>query len=65
MQRTFRRSVDSLGGVFNFIDECAAGQGFPAPVLFAVKFAVEELFTNMVKYSVSDTQSDIAIDSSR
>ena len=27
----------------------------------AVKFVVEELFTNMVKYSVSDTRADIAV----
>jgi anti-sigma regulatory factor (Ser/Thr protein kinase) len=51
-----------LGEIFEFADEYSIAHGIAQPVLFSLKFVIEELFTNMVKYSVSDTGSDIAID---
>ena len=62
MQRHFSRSIQALGEIFEFADEYSIAHGIGQPVLFSLKFVIEELFTNMVKYSVSDTGSDIAID---
>jgi serine/threonine-protein kinase RsbW len=61
MQRQFRRETKSLGEIFDFIDQFSASQPISDSVLFSVKFVIEEVFTNMVKYSISDTQSDIMI----
>ena len=49
--RTFGRSFDALPAIFAFIREEFARQGIDASLLPTVDFAVEELFTNMVKYS--------------
>ena len=50
MERMFRRALASLDEVFNFMDEAlAACESDPASA-YAVNFAVEEFFTNMVKY---------------
>ncbi len=62
MERRFSRSIHALGEIFEFADEYSIAHGIRPPVLFAMKFVIEELFTNMVKYSVSDTGSDIGID---
>lgn len=62
MERYFKRNIQTLGDIFDFVDECAGALALPPSLLFSLKFVIEELFTNMVKYSVSDTRSDIAID---
>lgn len=62
MQKTFERRIQALGEIFDFLDDYAAANGIPPPAAFSLKFVIEELFTNMVKYSVSDTGSGIAID---
>jgi serine/threonine-protein kinase RsbW len=49
-QRSFRRSFDSLSDIFAFTAAEFAAQGIDAALLPTVDFAVEELFTNMVKY---------------
>jgi anti-sigma regulatory factor (Ser/Thr protein kinase) len=65
MERHFPRAVTALGDIFDHIDAFAAQNAVPNGVLYAVKFVVEELFTNMVKYSPSDTSSDIGLDLER
>lgn len=59
-KRSFRRSVDALGDIFDFADEFVAREELDAKAEFAIKFVVEELFTNMVKYNV-DGSNDIEI----
>ena len=49
--RTFQRNIGALEAVFAFTAEAFARQGIDPGVLQTVDFAVEELFTNMVKYS--------------
>ena len=61
MQKKFRREIQSLEKVFDFIDQYFAENPIQEPVLFSVKFVIEEVFTNMVKYNISDSNSDIAI----
>jgi sigma-B regulation protein RsbU (phosphoserine phosphatase) len=60
--RAFRRSVDSLQDIFDFTSDVFARQQIDASLLQTVDFTVEELFTNMVKYSkMSDAAVDLAL----
>lgn len=59
--RAFQRSFDSLPGIVAFTREAFAGEGIDAGLLPAVDFALEELFTNMVKYGVSDADVQVEI----
>jgi serine/threonine-protein kinase RsbW/sigma-B regulation protein RsbU (phosphoserine phosphatase) len=61
MQKKFKREISSLEQVFDFIDQYFSGNAVGQSVLFSVKFVIEELFTNMVKYNISDLQSDILL----
>ena len=58
--RTFGRSFDALPAIFAFIREEVARQGLDASLLPTVDFAVEELFTNMVKYA-EGTEAEVRI----
>jgi serine/threonine-protein kinase RsbW len=49
--RTFERTVASLEEIFEFIGQFFADASIPERHLFPVQFAVEELFTNQVKYA--------------
>ncbi len=49
--RSFRRSFGSLQDIFAYTSEFFAGQQVDAGLLPTVDLTVEELFTNMVKYS--------------
>jgi len=51
MQRRFHRRFDVLDDVFAFIDSFFVEHSISDELRFPVHFAVEELFTNMVKYS--------------
>ena len=50
MERTFQRSFDSLNGIFAYLENFFSREGIGADHQYAVRLAVEELFTNMVKY---------------
>jgi serine/threonine-protein kinase RsbW len=53
MQRSFKREIRSLNEIFSFLDGLMEShQTDPAPA-YVIRFAVEELFTNMVKYNRS------------
>jgi serine/threonine-protein kinase RsbW len=56
--RLFERSFDSLPAIFAFTAEVFARRHLDRRVLPSVDLAVEELFTNMVKYS---TMSNAAV----
>ena len=51
--RSFRRSFGSLAEIFAFTADFFSRHGVDAGLLPTVDFALEELFTNMVKYSPS------------
>ena len=59
--RSFRRSVEALHEIFAFSAQTFATQGIDAGLLPAVDFVLEELFTNMVKYSRSEASVQIEI----
>jgi serine/threonine-protein kinase RsbW len=50
MERSFKRALTALDEVFGFLDEALTACGADAASAYAVNFAVEEFFTNMVKY---------------
>ena len=58
IHRSFERSFDSIEAIFAFTSDAFARQGIDPEFLPVVDLAVEELFTNMVKYS---TMSSAAV----
>lgn len=50
---SFRRSFDSIEEIFSFTADTFAREGIDKQILPAVDLALEELFTNMVKYSTT------------
>jgi anti-sigma regulatory factor (Ser/Thr protein kinase) len=60
-QRSFPRSAASLPEIFGFMDSFFATAGVGDEHRLPMQFAVEELFTNLVKYSRGGTQ-DIRLD---
>lgn len=50
MERSFKRALGALDDVFVFLEEALTAAGADAQSAYAVNFAVEEFFTNMVKY---------------
>ena len=60
-EQTFSRSVDALPAMVAFTDELFAEQWADSRLRPTIDFALEELFTNMVKYSPMGT-ADVRID---
>jgi anti-sigma regulatory factor (Ser/Thr protein kinase) len=53
MEKAFERRLESLSAVFAFLKEASATLELDAGMSFSVNMAVEELFTNMIKYGAS------------
>jgi anti-sigma regulatory factor (Ser/Thr protein kinase) len=51
MEKTFARQLDSLAGVFEFVTQFADAHNCNESTRYILNLVVEELFTNMVKYS--------------
>jgi anti-sigma regulatory factor (Ser/Thr protein kinase) len=49
--KSFAKSLDSLGGVFDFLQTFIERHAITEKDAFSINLVVEELFTNMVKYS--------------
>jgi phosphoserine phosphatase len=60
-RRMFRRTFDALPDIFSFTGEAFARAGVDPDLRPDVDFALEELFTNMVKYSAA-SRADIRIE---
>ena len=58
MEHTFKRSIAALDGIFDFTNEFAVAHRVNDKVRYVLDLAVEEFFTNMVKYNPSG-QGDI------
>ncbi len=50
MEQSFKRELTALDDVFAFLDEAFSAYEVDTASAYAVNFAVEEFFTNMVKY---------------
>ena len=59
MQQYFKRSNDSLDGIFRFIEDFLDARSLDRELRAPVSFIVEELFTNLVKYNAGS--HDIAL----
>lgn len=53
MEKSFKRSFDSLADIFAFTESFFEAESVGRTQRHDVNFAVEELFTNMVKYNAS------------
>ena len=62
MLRSFKRDLTSLEPLFAFTGEFAQAHGLNEPVVFAMNLAVEELFTNMVKYGGGDDVVSVGLE---
>ncbi|MEP6703162.1 MAG: ATP-binding protein, partial [Betaproteobacteria bacterium] len=61
-QRAFPRNFDALQEIFDFTAAAFERLGIDHQLLPSVDFAIEELFTNMVKYStMSDALPEITL----
>jgi len=61
MQQDFARNFDSLAAIYEFAERILAEHDINEAVRFPVHLAMEELFTNMVKYNPG-SDSDIGVD---
>lgn len=59
-QRSFTKSINSLETIFEFIHEFCELNEVDSETRYALDLAIEELFTNMVKYS-NENNSDVRI----
>ncbi|HTP78852.1 MAG TPA: ATP-binding protein [Bacteroidota bacterium] len=64
MTRSFKRSIQSLPSVFEFLGEFIDKERLSEGDAFTLRFASEELFTNLVKYN-PESPSDIALSVTR
>jgi anti-sigma regulatory factor (Ser/Thr protein kinase) len=62
MQRSFKRELGSLAPLFEFTNEAAVRYGLDEAVVFAMNLAIEELFTNMIKYGGGDAEVTVGLD---
>lgn len=60
MERAFKKSFQSLDPIFKFLDEAFNALKVEESVRFSIRFAVEEIFTNMVKYN-PERQEDVVL----
>jgi anti-sigma regulatory factor (Ser/Thr protein kinase) len=51
VEQNFTRSIKALDGIFDFTNEFALAHRINDKVRYVLDFAVEEFFTNMVKYN--------------
>lgn len=61
MRKNFLRSYDSLEAIYEFTEQALAEADVAQSSRYSVHFAMEELFTNMVKYN-PDNSNDILLD---
>jgi serine/threonine-protein kinase RsbW len=61
MEKKFRKDFSSLESIDAFVRSYAEGHSLDEETVFAVNFAIEELFTNMVKYQPTGS-NDVSIE---
>lgn len=64
MRQSFPATIESLEGIFAFAAKFFAQDGIAEDHQFAVQFALEEIFTNFVKYA-PEGRGEVRIDLSR
>ncbi len=64
MRQQFDRDIGSLDAVFGFLRRFASEEGLDARVSYVLDLAVEEFFTNIVKYG-RGTSSGVSLEAVR
>ena len=62
--QSFKRSIDSVAGLYRFSEDVMAAAGIDESVRFTVHLAMEELFVNLVSYNPGadrDIQVDVEV----
>jgi len=62
MDRKFPRSFDSLGPIFAWVEDWFEQESIDPSLIYPVNFTLEELFTNMVKYSAGEAEILLSMD---
>jgi len=57
MDQKFKKALSSLDDIFKFINEFSGKTGLDKSVVFTINLVVEELFTNMVKYTSENSNA--------
>jgi serine/threonine-protein kinase RsbW len=60
MEKRFKRDLQSLDDVFEFVEQFATMSGIDEAVTFSMKLAADELFTNFVRHNTGG-KDDILI----
>ena len=55
MDKKFKRALSSLEEIFEFINEFSSKSCVDESVVFTINLVVEELFTNLLKYTSENT----------
>ncbi|MGH7601051.1 MAG: ATP-binding protein, partial [bacterium] len=55
MEKNFKREINALDDIFEWITAFVTAHQIDPAAAYAINFAVEELFTNMVKYNAGNT----------
>jgi len=61
IERQFTKTFSSLKPIFEFVDSFVRMQRLSSETGYAIRFAVEEIFTNMVKYNPNDSPVGIEL----
>jgi len=60
MEKKFKKAMTSLDDIFHFVGQYMDAHSIDAAVVYSINLAIEEFFTNMVKYS-PENDDDISI----
>ncbi len=61
IEKSFAKDFLSLKAIFEFVGKFSVSNRLDDAQVFSIKFAVEEVFTNMVKYNPGDNEVAIAL----
>jgi serine/threonine-protein kinase RsbW len=61
IEKSFAKDLASLKAIFEFVSDFSTSNRLDESQSFAIKFSVEEVFTNMVKYNPGATDVTIAL----
>ena len=61
MQQKFSRDITSLDNIFKFMERCSVKFNLDKAIVLTLNLAVEELFTNAVKYN-PDIPNDVIVE---
>jgi serine/threonine-protein kinase RsbW len=61
IEKSFTKDFLSLKAIFEFVGKFSASNKLNDSQVFSLKFAIEEVFTNMVKYNPGETNVTISL----